>query len=120
MDSRYNAPFLATNPAAGLENLLGELVRGDLVETVKTGSRPTSITNAPENGLQTLGSGVRLVYTQSGRCQGWKRTRSNGSSPRSSQPHGPLAVSAATNRLRLGDKIRLIPGHCDPTVNLYD
>ena len=29
-------------------------------------------------------------------------------------------VSAATNRLALGDKIRLIPGHCDPTVNLYD
>jgi 3-hydroxy-D-aspartate aldolase len=26
----------------------------------------------------------------------------------------------ATNRLRLGDKIRLIPGHCDSTVNLYD
>ena len=25
-----------------------------------------------------------------------------------------------TNRLALGDKIRLIPGHCDPTVNLYD
>jgi D-serine deaminase-like pyridoxal phosphate-dependent protein len=31
-----------------------------------------------------------------------------------------LAVSAATNRLGLGDKIRLIPGRCDPTVNLYD
>ena len=30
------------------------------------------------------------------------------------------AASAATNRLALGDKIRLIPGHCDPTVNLYD
>jgi 3-hydroxy-D-aspartate aldolase len=29
-------------------------------------------------------------------------------------------VSAATNRLGLGEKIRLIPGHCDPTVNLYD
>jgi 3-hydroxy-D-aspartate aldolase len=28
--------------------------------------------------------------------------------------------TAATNRLALGDKIRLIPGHCDPTVNLYD
>src|SRR6202008_1959265 len=25
-----------------------------------------------------------------------------------------------TNRLQLGDKVRLIPGHCDPTVNLYD
>ncbi|HMK01701.1 MAG TPA: DSD1 family PLP-dependent enzyme, partial [Reyranella sp.] len=22
--------------------------------------------------------------------------------------------------LAIGDKIRLIPGHCDPTVNLYD
>ena len=27
---------------------------------------------------------------------------------------------AATNRLQIGDKIRLIPAHCDPTVNLYD
>jgi D-serine deaminase-like pyridoxal phosphate-dependent protein len=34
--------------------------------------------------------------------------------------HGLLTISAATNRLGLGDKIGLIPGHCDPTVNLYD
>jgi 3-hydroxy-D-aspartate aldolase len=39
---------------------------------------------------------------------------------RASDEHGRLAVSAATNRLGLDDKIRLIPGHCDPTVNLYD
>jgi 3-hydroxy-D-aspartate aldolase len=39
---------------------------------------------------------------------------------RASDEHGRLAVSAATNLLGLGDKIRLIPGHCDPTVNLYD
>src|SRR5262249_53043909 len=39
---------------------------------------------------------------------------------RASDEHGCLAVSAATNRLGLGDKIRLVPGHCDPTVNLYD
>jgi len=24
------------------------------------------------------------------------------------------------NRLQIGGKIRLVPGHCDPTVNLYD
>src|ERR1700738_3471483 len=36
---------------------------------------------------------------------------------RASDEHGRLAVAAATNRLALGDKIRLIPGHCDPTVN---
>jgi 3-hydroxy-D-aspartate aldolase len=39
---------------------------------------------------------------------------------RASDEHGRLAVSTTTNRLRIGDKIRLVPGHCDPTVNLYD
>jgi 3-hydroxy-D-aspartate aldolase len=39
---------------------------------------------------------------------------------RASDEHGRLGISGATNRLHLGDKVRLIPGHCDPTVNLYD
>ena len=39
---------------------------------------------------------------------------------RTSDEHGRLGVSGATNRLGLGDKIRLVLGHCDPTVNLYD
>jgi 3-hydroxy-D-aspartate aldolase len=39
---------------------------------------------------------------------------------RASDEHGRLAVTAATNRLFIGDKVRLVPGHCDPTVNLYD
>ena len=39
---------------------------------------------------------------------------------RASDEYGRLAVSAAINRLGLGDKIGLIRGHCDPTVNLYD
>ena len=29
-------------------------------------------------------------------------------------------MTGATNRLRIGDKVKLVPGHCDPTVNLYD
>jgi D-serine deaminase-like pyridoxal phosphate-dependent protein len=39
---------------------------------------------------------------------------------RASDEHGRLGISRATNRLNIGDKVRLIPGHCDPTVNLYD
>jgi D-serine deaminase-like pyridoxal phosphate-dependent protein len=39
---------------------------------------------------------------------------------RASDEHGRLGISGATNRLGLGDKVHLIPGHCDPTVNLYD
>jgi hypothetical protein len=32
---------------------------------------------------------------------------------RASDEHGRLAIAGATNRLGLGDKVRLIPGHCD-------
>jgi hypothetical protein len=39
---------------------------------------------------------------------------------RASDERGRLGISGATNRLGLGDKIRLVPRHCDPTVNLYD
>jgi proteic killer suppression protein len=37
---------------------------------------------------------------------------------RASDEHGRLGISGATNRLRIGDKIRLVPGHCDPTIKL--
>lgn len=37
-----------------------------------------------------------------------------------SDEHGTLRLKRPSNGLRLGDKVRLIPGHCDPTVNLYD
>jgi 3-hydroxy-D-aspartate aldolase len=37
-----------------------------------------------------------------------------------SDEYSRLGISDATNRLGLGGKIRLLPGHCDLTVNLYD
>lgn len=37
-----------------------------------------------------------------------------------SDEHGKLALGPQARRLRLGDKVMLIPGHCDPTVNLHD
>ncbi|HEX7811264.1 MAG TPA: DSD1 family PLP-dependent enzyme [Burkholderiales bacterium] len=38
---------------------------------------------------------------------------------KASDEHGVLSVPPGT-AIDVGDKIRLIPGHCDPTVNLYD
>ncbi|MEY4940732.1 MAG: hypothetical protein RIQ93_2467 [Verrucomicrobiota bacterium] len=38
---------------------------------------------------------------------------------RAADEHGVLEL-AESARLELGQKVRLIPGHCDPTVNLYD
>ncbi|MEX0693273.1 MAG: DSD1 family PLP-dependent enzyme [Rhodospirillales bacterium] len=39
---------------------------------------------------------------------------------RPSDDHGTLVLGQAARGVLLGEKLRLIPGHCDPTVNLYD
>lgn len=39
---------------------------------------------------------------------------------RASDEHGKLEIRKPTDGFEVGDKIRLTPGHCDPTVNLYD
>ena len=39
---------------------------------------------------------------------------------KASDEHGVLAVSADAVPPRVGDRVWLVPGHCDPTVNLYD
>lgn len=39
---------------------------------------------------------------------------------RPSDEHGVLDLSESERRLQVGDMVLLIPGHCDPTVNLHD
>ena len=74
-------------------------------------SRPTEERAIVDAGLKALAfnSGPPLVWDEPAATY-----------ERASDEHGRLAVTAATNRLHIGDKIRLVPGHCDPTVNLYD
>lgn len=38
---------------------------------------------------------------------------------KASDEHGVIQLNGSTG-YAVGDKLRLIPGHCDPTVNLYD
>ncbi len=37
-----------------------------------------------------------------------------------SDEHGKIAVSHGAKRPKLGEKVLLIPGHCDPTINLHN
>lgn len=37
-----------------------------------------------------------------------------------SDEHSALKLGPEATALKVGDKVRLVPGHCDPTVNLYD
>ncbi|MEJ1961734.1 MAG: DSD1 family PLP-dependent enzyme [Gammaproteobacteria bacterium] len=39
---------------------------------------------------------------------------------RASDEHGVLDISACRREIGIGDRVRLIPGNCDPTVNLHD
>ena len=39
---------------------------------------------------------------------------------KASDEHGVLAVAPDAAALELGERVWLIPGHCDPTANLYD
>jgi D-serine deaminase-like pyridoxal phosphate-dependent protein len=39
---------------------------------------------------------------------------------RPSDEHGKLLLHDPERALRVGDKLLLVPGHCDPTINLYD
>ena len=39
---------------------------------------------------------------------------------RASDEHGVMKLEGAGQRLALGDRVWLVPGHCDPTINLYD
>jgi D-serine deaminase-like pyridoxal phosphate-dependent protein len=74
-------------------------------------SRPTEDRAIVDAGLKVLAfdSGPPLVYDEPAATYA-----------RASDKHGRLDISGATNRLQIGDKIRLVPGHSDPTVNLYD
>ena len=39
---------------------------------------------------------------------------------KASDEHGLLRIAPGAAGPRLGERLKLVPGHCDPTVNLYD
>ncbi len=74
-------------------------------------SRPARERAIVDAGLKALAfdSGPPLVYGQTGLTF-----------RKAADEHGTIDVAADAPALRLGDRLWLIPGHCDPTVNLYD
>ena len=68
-------------------------------------------------GLGVLDAGHKAVSIDSGMPLVWQReVRYTGAS----DEHGKLEWAAETAGPRLGEKLRLVPGHCDPTVDRYD
>jgi 3-hydroxy-D-aspartate aldolase len=77
-----------------------------------------TVMSRPTEDRAIVDAGLKALAFDSGPPTVWDEPAAT--YERASDEHGRLAVSTATNRLRIGDKIRLVPGHCDPTVNLYD
>jgi len=71
---------------------------------------------APERAV--LDAGLKASSVDSGMPLVWRR---EGLTYRAaSDEHGLVDIAAHAQAPALGEKVYLVPGHCDPTVNLYD
>ncbi|UOD49400.1 DSD1 family PLP-dependent enzyme [Orrella daihaiensis] len=77
----------------------------------------TTVMSASHDGFVVVDAGLKSMSVDSGmpRVDG----QPNLSYLKASDEHGVIDVIEGP-RPQLGDVLRLIPGHCDPTVNLYD
>jgi 3-hydroxy-D-aspartate aldolase len=77
-----------------------------------------TVMSAPRTGLAVLDAGHKAVSIDSGMPTLWGRSDIRYVS--ASDEHGKLDVGSETTMPKLGEKLRLVPGHCDPTVDRYD
>src|SRR5882672_4741708 len=77
-----------------------------------------TVMSAPSPGHAVLDAGLKASSVDSGLPQ--VHQRPGVEYVRASDEHGVLKIAAGAKAPSLGEKLLLVPGHCDPTVNLYD
>ena len=77
-----------------------------------------TVMSAARPGVAVVDAGHKAVAVDSGLPEVWQRpdVRYTGAS----DEHGALAFGPETTAPKLGEKLRLVPGHCDPTVDRHD
>ncbi|HEY2133099.1 MAG TPA: DSD1 family PLP-dependent enzyme [Acetobacteraceae bacterium] len=77
-----------------------------------------TVMSAARPGLAVVDAGLKALATDSGMplISARPEIRFIGAS----DEHGKLEFATETASPKLGEKLRLIPGHCDPTVDRYD
>ncbi|HET6606584.1 MAG TPA: DSD1 family PLP-dependent enzyme [Rhodopila sp.] len=78
----------------------------------------STVMSASQPGIAVLDAGHKAVAVDSGMPTVWQRPDVRYVS--ASDEHGKLTVGSETARPKLGEKLRLVPGHCDPTVDRFD
>jgi D-serine deaminase-like pyridoxal phosphate-dependent protein len=77
-----------------------------------------TVMSVPTRERAVVDAGLKSYSTEKG--VPWVHGRDGVEVLGASDEHGKLSLRAGAAPLRLGDKVLLIPGHCDPTVNLHD
>jgi D-serine deaminase-like pyridoxal phosphate-dependent protein len=77
-----------------------------------------TVMSAPAEGRRIVDAGLKALSVDSGMPTAWRLEGAVYHRP--SDEHGVLDVSACSGPPRRGDTVLLVPGHCDPTVNLHD
>ena len=77
-----------------------------------------TVMSQPEDGLAVIDAGLKAIAVDSGYAV--PHDLPDVEYVGASDEHGKLTLGSGTPPLSVGDKIRLVPGHCDPTVNLHD
>lgn len=77
-----------------------------------------TVMSAAQPRIAVLDAGHKAVPTDSGLPLVWNRPGVTYAG--ASDEHGKLTVEDPALRPLLGEKLRLVPGHCDPTVDRYD
>lgn len=78
----------------------------------------STVMSVPRAGVAVLDAGHKAITIDSGLPLLWQRPEL--SYVDASDEHGTLAYESDACAPQLGEKVRLIPGHCDPTVDRYD
>ena len=78
----------------------------------------STVMSQSQTGVAVLDAGHKAVAIDSGLPTVWQRPdiRYTGAS----DEHGKLQYGSETPAPKLGEKLRLVPGHCDPTVDRFD
>src|SRR4051812_26404745 len=77
-----------------------------------------TVMSTPNRNIAVLDAGLKALAVDSGMPTIWQRPDIRYLS--ASDEHGKLDVASETTQPKLGEKLRLVPGHCDPTVDRYD
>ena len=78
----------------------------------------TTVMSRPSAARAVVDAGLKASSVDSGMPQVWALPGVD--YVKASDEHGVLAIADGAQAPSLGAKLLLVPGHCDPTVNLYD